>query len=301
MSRNSFYSSLLAATFLFYASNVGAQNRPSRPRPARSRAEPAVAEAAPPALPPLSELVRQLQSTEVDRVREAIELIGTTGEQAGVRPLIDLVNQGQSDVITDSVIDALGALGGREAIEMLAELTHHRRTDARRRAYASLSRIEDARVPRFLEQGLRDSDRSIRGNCAAALGTLGSRRSVDELFRAFDRGVVEAGASIGRLGDGRALERFGGYLGTQPLSVMLAGYEQFLRRTDLNEATKIAIVQRLGEVAGPQVRRFLATYLRQFGQSDRSRLRQTVQETLLRIPAESAAPAAPSASTGGAQ
>ena len=54
----------------------------------------------------------------------------------------------------------------------------------------------------------------------------------------------------------------------------------------------------LGEVAGSQVREFLSSYLRTFGERDRGRLRQLVFEVLSRIPAEGAgssipAPAAP--------
>ena len=126
----------------------------------------------------------------------------------------------------------------------------------------------------------------MRSASALALGTMGSRGSLELLFRAFDRGVIEAATAIGQLGNEGSIERFDGYLGRVPLSVMLAGYDQYLRRADINEESKIGIVTRLGEVSGRQVREFLSSYLGTFRERDRSRLRQTVMDTLTRIPIE---------------
>ena len=162
-----------------------------------------------------------------------------------------------------------------------------RRARARRLAYQALAAIEDRRVPALLEQGLRDSDRSVRGTVARDLGEIGASGSVDTLFVAFDRGVVEAAISIGKLGDRRSLTRFNEHLGQMPLSVMLSGYTEFLRRADMPDEVKIDVVGRLGEVSGPMVRAFLQRYLDTFptrGAASRSRVRTVVIDTLRRIP-----------------
>ena len=52
-----------------------------------------------------------------------------------------------------------------------------------------------ARVRPLLEQGLRDSDRQVRATSAEQLGRTGARASLDLLFRAFDRGVIEAASA----------------------------------------------------------------------------------------------------------
>ena len=192
------------------------------------------------------------------------------------------------------------------AIGILVEFTHHRRVGARRRAFMALSAIEDPRVPRLLQQGLRDSDRTVRAAVATALGNIGARGSVEVLFLAFERGIVEAAPSIGKLGDAASVDRFSQHLGRTPLSVMLSGYNQYLRREDIEERTKIDIINRLGEVSGREVRRFLQRYLDTFNRRDRSRLHTVVRDTLRRIPGpgsqgQRTAPAGSAAAAGGSQ
>src|SRR4029079_11403194 len=131
----------------------------------------------------------------------------------------------------------------------------------------------------LLEQGLRDSDRNVRATAARELGEMGARESVDILFVAFDRGVVEAAASIGKLGDRQSVSRFNDHLGHQPLSVMLSGYIEYLPRDDIPEEVKVDIVGRLGDVSGPLVRSFLQRYLDTFptrGRASHGRLRTVV-------------------------
>jgi HEAT repeat protein len=242
--------------------------------------------AAAPTIADLPEILPRLRSTNADEVRQAIDALRVIDRAECVPPLAELVRSGQPDAITDAALEAFRGLAEPSSIDVLTEITRHRRAGARRRAYAALAGIADRRIPTLLEQGLRDSDRNVRAACALALGNIGARGSVDILFRAFERGVVEAAVSIGKLGNEGSVERFSAHLGQQPLSVMLSGYEQYLRRTDIAEQTKIAIVNRLGEVSGRQVREFLSAYLATFAARDRSRLRTVVQDTLRRIPLE---------------
>lgn len=234
----------------------------------------------------LPTVLPRLQSTNPDEVRAAIDDLTVINDAQCVAPLAELLRTGQPDAVTDRALDALRAIHHPSSIEVLTEFTHHRRASARRRAYRALAAIEDRRIPALIEAGLRDSDREVRSAAALALGNMGSRSSLDLLFRAFDRGVIEAATAIGQLGNAASVERFDAYLGRVPLSVMLGGYESYLRRTDINEETKIGIVTRLGEVSGRQVREFLASYAGTFSDRDRSRLRATVTETLARIPTE---------------
>lgn len=234
----------------------------------------------------LPTVLPRLHSTNPDEIRGAIDDLTVIGDAQCVPPLVELLRSGQPDAVTDRALDALRAIHHASAIEVLTEFTHHRRAGARRRAYRALAAIDDRRVSALIEAGLRDSDREVRSGCALALGEMRSRGSLDLLFRAFDRGVIEAATSIGQLGAAGTVERFDGYLGRVPLSVMLSGYDQFLRRSDIDEETKVGIVMRLGEVSGRQVREFLSSYLGTFADRDRSRLRQTVMDTLSRIPIE---------------
>lgn len=259
-----------------------------------------------PTLADLPAITPRLQSTNADDVLSAIDAMTIIDDVAVVAPIVTMLRAGQPDAITDRGIEALRSLAQPTSLDCLAEFTHHRRAAVRRRAYAAIAAVHDPRTRALLEQGLRDSDRQVRGECADQLGRAGARASLPLLFRAFERGVIEAAAAIGRLGDPSSVERFDEHLGHAPLSVMLSGYEQYLARNDIDEDTKVEIVGRLGEVSGRTVREFLGQYMLTFSERDHSRLRTVVRDTLARIPldalpaARSAATTAP-ASTGGAQ
>jgi HEAT repeat protein len=232
----------------------------------------------------LESILPKLSSDNADEVREAIDLLSVIDRPEVIPHLATLLRSGQSDPITDRTLEALGGLAHSDAIEILSAFTHHRRPGARRRAFQGLAAIEDRRIPELLESGLSDSDRNVRATCALALGEIGARGSLDILFRAFERGVVEAAIAIGKLGNQRAVERFDEHLGDRPLAIMLSGYHEFLRRNDISNQVKTDIVARLGEVSGPMVRRFLQEFLGTFPERGRNPLKDHVEETLRRIP-----------------
>jgi hypothetical protein len=235
----------------------------------------------------IDEIAAQLDSANEDDVRGAIDLLSVIDHPSVVPHLARVLRSGRSDEVTNRALTALRGLAHPSAIDVLVEFTHHRRAGARRLAYQALAAIQDRRVPALLEQGLRDSDRNVRATCARSLGEIGANQSVGTLFLAFDRGVVEAAISIGKLGSRQQLTQFNEHLGNMPLSVMLSGYTEFVRRSDLPDEVKIDIIGRLGEVSGPMVRVFLQRYLDTLptrGRAANSRLRTVVIDTLRRIP-----------------
>ncbi len=237
-----------------------------------------------PTIEDLGAISARLRSTNPDEVRESITLLTIINDRAAIPPLAELLRSGQSDVVTDAALEALQRLAVPQGIEVLTEFTHHRRSGARRRAYAAIAAVrEDRRVPALLEQGLRDSDRSIREECAQALGRIGARGSLEMLFRAFERGVLGASESIGRLGADADVARFNAFLGRLPISVMLGGYDQFLQRRDVSDAVKIDIIGRLREVSGRMVCQSLLTYrdtLPPPGRQPPNELRRTLIQAL---------------------
>lgn len=258
-------------------------------------------------LPTISDLptiVPRLHSANPAEVREAIDMLTIIDRPEVVPPLAELLRSGQTDVVTDRALEALEALAKPQSIDVLVEFTHHRREAARRRAYLALAAIRDSRVPTLIEQGLRDSDRAVRGAAALALGDIGARASVPTLFRAFERGVLEAAIAIGKLGDAAAVAHFTESLNHQPLAVMLSGYEEFVRRRDLSDQVKLDIVAHLAEVPGPMVKTFLQGYARTFTERDHGPVRRAVEETIRRMPDVATGtnlPVPAAAPTGGAQ
>lgn len=254
----------------------------------------------------LDEITPKLQSANLDEVREAIDLLSVIDHPRVVPHLAELLRSGRPDAITNRALSALRGLAAPQSIEVLTEFTNHRRPGARRRAYQALAAIDDRRVAPLLERGLRDSDRTVRGAAALALGQIGARGSLDTLFRAFERNVIEAAIAIGKLGNASAIERYDAFLGNEPLGVMLSGYNEFLRRNDIAHDAKKAIVERLGEVAGVMVRRFLQDYLRSLPERTRNRqireMKELLEETIARIPEEAAGVrVGPGANAGGDQ
>ncbi len=239
----------------------------------------------------LDTVTPKLESADADEVREALDLLVAMDDARVVPPIAALLRSGRQDRITDRALNALKVLAAPQSIEVLAEFRNHRRPGARRRAYQALAAIEDRRIPGLLERGLRDSDRSVRGAAALALGEVGSSANLDVLFHAFERNVVEAAIAIGKVGGNDSIARYTESLGREPLGVMLSGYHEFLRRDDISNAKKTEIVERLGEVSGTMVRRFLQEYLGTFpegrirNQAVRE-LKEVVEQTIRRIPAE---------------
>lgn len=267
------------------------QRRPTAGR-AQTGAEGQDGTARPPTVADVEQIAARLASSNTDEVRHAIEQLRVVDHPSVIPHLAALLRSGRSDEVTDDALSALRGLAHPSAIDVLVEFTHHRRPRARRLAYQAIAAIQDRRVPSLLEQGLRDSDRNVRATVARDLGEIGARQSVDILFVAFERGVVEAAIAIGKLGDRQSVRRFNEHLGRMPLSVMLSGYHEFLRRADIPEEVKIDVIGRLGEVSGPMVRSFLQRYLDTFptrGRASRSRLRTAVIDTLRRIPGAASA------------
>lgn len=291
-------STLLLASLLLPAA-ADAQRR--RRGGGQDQAEP---EGPQPTVRDIDDISERLSSQDPVEVRQAIDLLSVIDHPRVIPPIAELLRSGRSDEVTDRALQALRGLAHPSSIDVLVEFTHHRRARARRLAYQALAAIRDRRIPEHLEQGLRDSDRSVRATCARQLGEIGANRSVDTLFLAFDRGVVEAAAAIGKLGDRRSVERFNEHLGEVPLSVMLSGYHEYVRRREIPDEVKMDIINRLGEVSGPMVRVFLQRYLDTFptrGRRSRSRLRTTVVNTLRRIPGHAGSARGRTVSAGSAE
>lgn len=239
----------------------------------------------------------RLQSADPARTAAAVDALGKRGDRAAVDAIAAFVRAGQPDALTDRALLALGATRSKNALAVLAEFTHHRRAAARIAAYTAAARIAGPAADALLAEGLRDSDAGVRGSCARSLAERGAKSQLEPLFRAFVRGVPEASYAIGKLAEPASLARFEEQLGRLPIQVMLAGYEQFLLRADIDEATKLELIAHLGEVASLTVKRFLERLLVAQNWSKRPRLLRAIADTAHRIdPAQGGAnaPAAPS-------
>ncbi len=208
----------------------------------------------------LEKTVENLSSKDPEIVLESILLLGASGKQEYAAPLLALLQKGPRSDITDATLFALGDLHSTDSVDTLMEYLGHRRSDARLAALFAVKGFKAEKVTRAIEQCLRDSDRQVRGTAALALGERGDRVSVPILFKAFERGVFEAAVSIGQLGKPEDAKRLTSHLGKADIKVLLSGFEEFLNRKDFPEDAKLSILNRLFDLAGPEVWRFAVTY-----------------------------------------
>jgi len=231
--------------------------------------------------------ISRLQGEDAEAVVAAVRQLGDSGSAAAVQPLVQLLESGPPDAVTHAALEALGAIGNTSAIDTLVGYVHHRRSEARVIALQSLSGMRGSRVESALMDALRDSNAEVRSTAATALGEGSFTDSVQVLFQAFDRGVSEACAAIGKLGDRAAAERLAGYLGRGDLPTLLEGLGEFMARSDFDPEAKRMLVERLLELAGPQVREFLVGQLAEMADVPRNRrLRQDIEAAIAQIPEE---------------
>ncbi|MBL8680939.1 MAG: HEAT repeat domain-containing protein [Myxococcales bacterium] len=264
-----------ASAVLLAATAANAQRRPPGRTPPAQGAQNAQAQDM-----SLREAREAIQSSDVERIVDGLEAIVTYPSAEVVQLVVELIRRGNSDRVTDTAIETLGQLARPEAIDELSTLLRHRRVAARAEAVESLAKIQDPRVRGLIESALHDSAPEVRAAAAVALGTIGNRQSVTLLFRAFERGVPEAAAAIGRIGsaddavsgdaahdseDPRRTSRrqtLSMWITHASISVLLSGFEQFLNRRDVPSAVKIKIIERLEQrAASAAVRDFLQRWV----------------------------------------
>jgi HEAT repeat protein len=203
--------------------------------------------------------LEKLGSGVPNEVLEAVQVLGMSDRKEAARPIMKLLQKGPRSDITDAAIFALGSIGEAGSAPLLMTYLNHRRPDARIAALFALEKYRGKNVTAAIEGALRDSDRQVRASASLALGKRGDVTSVPILFRAFEHGVSDAVISIGQLGSPDDAKRMLSYLGKEDIKVLLAGFEEFLNRDDFPESAKLNILNRLFDLAGPEVWRFAVT------------------------------------------
>jgi HEAT repeat protein len=104
---------------------------------------------------------------------------------------------------------ALGALGNRNAVPLLARTLHDAEAPVRRRGAWALGALDGSEAVTALVEALKDTDAGVREQVAWALGAIGDRRGVDGLMAALGDAAAgvrkQAAWALGAIGDGRAV------------------------------------------------------------------------------------------------
>lgn len=203
----------------------------------------------------------RLQSGDSARIQSALDDVRVAGRNgATAAPVIAaLLRQGMPLSLTQAAIDTLADTESDAVSDVLEWYSRHRDAGVRRSAVQALAHTGGPEAVPALRVALTDSDPDVRGAAATALGALDARDSVADLFRALNRNVKEAGASLGRICAPSDCERLVDKLGHMPFEVVTSGIERMLVRpvTEVSDDLKLRIIARVRELGTAAANVFL--------------------------------------------
>jgi len=219
-----------------------------------------------------------LQSSKPEDVAHGIEQLRASKAPEAVVPLVRRIRAGLPADLLDQSLVALTALNRPEAKSLYYELLSHRRPEVRVRALEAIAALHPTDAEPRLQRALGDNQPAVRSAAARALATIGAPNSVDILFRALDRGTLEAPLALGASLHSDQVPRLLGYLGKVPLDHLSPAFTQILLRKDVTEQAKLDVIAQLRDVATPDVK----DYLKQLLNKSQRSLPQAVQSAASR-------------------
>ena len=129
------------------------------------------------------------------------ELLGITGSDCAVEPLINALNN-QDSYVRSSAADALVKIGSDSAFKALINALNHQDYDVRRRAAEALGNIGSDSAVEPLINALNDRDAHVYRSAADALGKISSDSAVKALINALnDRDSYVRRSAVDALGN----------------------------------------------------------------------------------------------------
>ncbi len=205
---------------------------------------------------------KQLLSGDTEQIQAGLDAVKAAG--AAAKPIVPTLNsllkKGSSTALLTQIIQATSKLEDPSSSAAIAPYVRHRVPAVRQAAAKALAHTKGADAIKALRRGLRSRDPVVRGVAAGALGSLGAKEALPDLFRAFDHNVGEAAVSIGQLCDAESCGQFLKRIGKVPFDVITSGLDQMLFRpaTSMSDDEKIAIIGRLRELGTAEAGKYLA-------------------------------------------
>jgi HEAT repeat protein len=215
----------------------------------------------------LDKAAAMLDSSDRETVANGIQNLGLLGKAAAVPPLLRRIRRGLPPDLLELSIMTLTALGQKDAGPMLFELAMHRRPLIRTRAVEAIASINPPGAESALVAALSDSDAQVRAAAATGLGEVGTKASLDTLFHALDRGVMEAATAIGKVIPADQVDRLLGYLDQIPFRSLSPAFDQVLSREDVSEKAKLKVIAGLQDLATSEIKGYLVDFLSSAGET----------------------------------
>ena len=220
-----------------------------------------------------------LATGDHDQIEAGIQELGLIGTAEAVLPIVARIRQGLPPDLLETAIITLMALGQAQGAPVLFDLAAHRRPEIRMRALEALAVLGPTGAEAVLRNALSDIDPKVRSAAAVGLGDLKASASVETLFRALDRGNLEASTAIGKILNPDQVARLVSYLGKIPFGSLGPAIAEVLKRKDVSEREKLAVVGKLQEVGTPEVKTYLGEFLHSAGDS----LSPALSRAILRV------------------
>jgi HEAT repeat protein len=195
----------------------------------------------------LKKLEKQLESGDQAQVLAALQEIQTANDPKAAALVEVLLTRGTSATALLKAIEVAASLGQASSSRALAAYVQHRSPEVRRAAAKALLNTKGAPAVVALRNALRSNDAVLRGIAASALGALGAKEAVSDLFLVLSREVPEAASSIGELCALPECEKFVGLIGKLPFDVMQSGLEPMFFRSaeEVPDDFKINLIERI--------------------------------------------------------
>jgi HEAT repeat protein len=231
----------------------------------------------------LIDAVVLLNTNNHAKVEAGIQQIGMLGDPAGVKHLEQRIQRGLPPDLLELSITTLMAISHPSSGPILFRLATHRRPKIRALAVEAIAATNPPGAEGVLVAALSDDSAEVRAKAAIGLGEIHAINALDTLFRALDRGVLEASEAIGKVIPASNVPHLFDYIDKLPLYSLGPALMEVLARNDVPIKTQLAVVQRLQEIATPEVKNYLIDFIGKYGETAPKPLVREVRNTILKI------------------
>jgi hypothetical protein len=276
-----------------------AQSRPAKPESGTAKPAPVKLD--------LPALKKALESGNEQSVLAALtEIVGAKAQAAVTAPLVnEVLARGGSAPALLRALEVAGELAQRSSSLSVVSYLRHRSPLLRRAAAQALGSIGGQEAVTALRVALHDRDASVRRIAAAELGTLRAREAVPDLFAVVFKppapcdcaqgdeaclgrceqsggSMPEAAASIGLICTPDDCKKFVGLVGKLPFELVQNGLLPLLLRpeSEISESHKLDVIEHLRRLQTPAAKRFLETVRARYPEKGSAHVRHGLNEAI---------------------
>jgi hypothetical protein len=233
---------------------------------------------------PFENLKAELESGDQDRVIAALNALSKAEakHRAIAAGHVDrLLRRGSTVPILLRALDTAAALAQSSSSSAVAAYTRHRVASVRHSAAQTLTLTRGPAAVSALLVALRGNDAKLRDIAATGLGTLDAKQAVQSLFEALDHQVGGAAGAIGKLCDPKQCQGLLDRINKQPLDALTPGFDEILFRSDVGDAFKLQIIEKMGSLHSSAATTFLESILLRWPKKGSDTVRNKLKEVIV--------------------